>query len=912
MSESVLSSITGKQETSQSACEQQESLLETKLFIPPTRRKQVSRPRLMERLNQGLDKALILVSAPAGYGKTTLVSSWLREANLPSCWVSLDENDNDLRRFLEYFVAALQKIIPALQADVHGMLSGMQPAPMDTLVNLLINEIAEHAIPFVLVLDDFHLIQAQPILEMVTFLLEHIPAQMHLVLLTRTDPPFPLSRLRARNQLKEIRAEHLRFTPGETAIFLNEVMELKLHAGDLTALEERTEGWIAGLQLAALSMQRTTNLHSFISDFAGSHRYMMDYLAEEVLQLQPESMRSFLLKTSILDRMNGSLCDAVMNGEGAASFNGQATLEFLEQMNLFVIPLDNEKRWYRYHHLFADVLNRYLEKQFPDQLRELHGRAAQWYAQNGFISEALRHSLAAGDQDFAVQLIEQNGCMLMMRGEVVTLLKWIEAVEPYSATRPWIAILSAWAYALTGQLERVEPLLESVNRSVTSSAPSLRMKIMLGSMVAARAYIANLHRNPSQAVDFARQALDYLPGRVPFSQSLRSLTTSILGDASWINGDLETAKRAYIEAVQIARSARNIHMAIIANSNIAEILIEQGQLRQAARVYTETLPMAQNSPLAARIHAGLCKVSYEWNRLEEATNHAQLCIELGRQWESPDFQFVGYVMLALLERAGGHPDKAEAAISVAEELTGEPALPERRSNRVKSALAHIWFSQGNLDRVSSLLQENKIRIEGEIPYLQEAEYLILLRLLLSQGDYENALHLSKRLLLKAEETNRMGQVIQVLILQALAFQGKSDLDQALSVLARALSLARPERYVRIFADEGVPMAKLLHRARADGIESSYTAEILSTMGESLSSAQSSAQTLIVPLTTRELEVLRLIEAGCSNQNIADKLVISIATVKRHISNIYIKLGAKSRTQAVSLAKELKLFEQKEM
>jgi LuxR family maltose regulon positive regulatory protein len=687
---------------------------------------------------------------------------------------------------------------------------------------------------------------------------------------------------------------------------------LKLHADDLTTLEERTEGWIAGLQLAALSMRGTTNLHSFISDFAGSHRYIMDYLAEEVLQLQPESIRWFLLKTSILDRMNGSLCDAVMNTEGAASFNGQAALEFLEQMNLFVIPLDNEKRWYRYHHLFADVLNRYLEKQFQDQLRELHGRAAQWYAQNGFISEALRHSLAAGNHDFAVQLIEQNGCMLMMRGEVVTLLKWIEAVEPYSATHPWIAILSAWAYALTGQLERVEPLLEFVNRSVTSSAPSLRVKIMLGSMAAARAYIANLHQNPSQAVDFARQALDYLPGRVPFSQSLRSLTISILGDASWISGDLETAKEAYTEAVQIARSARNIHMAIIANSHIAEILIEQGQLRQAARVYTETLQIAEKSPLAARIHAGLCKVSYEWNHLEETANHAQLCIELGRQWESPEFQVVGYVMLALLERASGHPEKAQTALGLAEELASAQAVLQRGSKRVKSALAHIWFAQGHPERASFLLQESKIKLEGEIPYLQESEYLILLRLLLSQGDYENALILAKRLLLKAEETNRLGRVIEVLALQALAFQGKSDLDQALTVLARALSLAQRERYTRTFADEGVSMAKLLHRARTHGIESPYTAEILSAMGESPSSARSSTQTLIEPLTTRELEVLRLIEGGCSNQKIADKLVISIATVKRHISNIYIKLGAKSRTQAVSLGKELGLFAQQEM
>jgi len=907
MLESVLNSTPGKQKTDQPTCEQQGSLLETKLFIPPARRKQVNRPRLIEQLNQGRDKALILVSAPAGYGKTTLVSSWLRETNLPSCWVSLDENDNDLRRFLEYFIAALQKVIPGLETDVQGML-GMQPAPMDILVNLLINEIAEHAIPFVLVLDDFHFIQAPPILEAVTFLLEHTPPQMHLVLLTRTDPPFPLSRLRVRNQLLEVRADHLRFTPAEITIFLNEVMGLKLPADDLKTLEARTEGWIAGLQLAALSMQGTKNPHDFIYDFAGSHRYIMDYLAEEVLQLQPENIRLFLLKTSILDRMNGSLCDAVVNADATKSFNGQATLEFLEQMNLFVIPLDNEKHWYRYHHLFADVLNRYLEKQLPDQVRDLHRRAAQWYEQNDFVLEALRHSLAAGDHDSAVRLIEQNGCMLMMRGEAVTLRGWIEAVKYDADSHPWLAILKAWVFALTGSPERVEPVLRSADRFVSPTNLTLRMKIMLGSMAAVRAYLANLRGDTGKAVDFAQQALDYLPSKVPFSRSLRSLTTSIVGDASWINGDPERARAAYREAAQIAREANNIHLAIITNSHIAETLTEQGQLRQAARIYAETLQMTQRSPLAARIHAGLGSISYEWNQLEEATHHTQQCIELSQQWESAEFQAVGHVMLARLEQARGHLGRAQEAMNMAEELISAHPLSPKRTIGTESGLAHLWIAQGNLERVSRFLQKRDIKIDDEISYLREPEYLILLRLLLSQADYENALNLSKRLLQKPEETNRLGQVIEVLVLQALAFHGKSDLHQALTVLARALSLAQPERYMRTFLDEGVPMAKLLHQARARGIESRYTAEILSATKGSPSSAQPAAQTLIEPLTTRELEVMKLIEAGCSNQEIADKLVISPATVKRHISNIYVKLGAKSRTQAVSLGKEFRLFE----
>jgi LuxR family maltose regulon positive regulatory protein len=509
-------------------------------------------------------------------------------------------------------------------------------------------------------------------------------------------------------------------------------------------------------------------------------------------------------------------------------------------------------------------------------------------------------------------LIEQNGCMLMMRGEVVTLLHWIEATHYDADAHPWLAILKAWAFALTGQLEDVEPLLHSVDILITPAAPTLNMKIMLGTMAAARAYLANRHGNTSQAVEFAQQALSHLPGKVPFARSLRSLTTSIVGDASWINGYPERARQAYIEAAHMARTADNIHLAMITNSNIADTLSEQGQLRQAARVYAEMLRMTKKSPLAARVHAGLSHIFYEWNQLEEATHHAQQCIELSQQWESAEFQVVGYVMLALVEQAHDHPEKAQAVMSIAEELASEHVLPQRRSSWVKSALARLWISQGTPEKASFLLQKSDINFDDEISYLREPEYLILLRLLLLQDDYENALNLSNRLLLKAEETNRVRQVIEVLVLQALVLQGKTDLDQALTVLARALSLAQPERYVRTFLDEGVPMARLLHRARAHGIESRYTAEILSAMGETTSSVQSAARGLLEPLTTRELEILKLIEAGCSNQDIANKLVISIATVKRHISNIYVKLGAKSRTQAVSLSKELGLFAQQEL
>lgn len=889
------------------------AILQTKLHIPFLRSSLVPRPRLIDKLNAGMEGRLILVAAPAGYGKTTLISKWLRETLVPSAWLSLDEGDNDPIRFLQYLVTALQKIIPTVGVDLPDMLGGAQPVPFDTLMNLLINEVAEHATPFVLVLDDFHLIHNQRILEMLTFLLEHMPPSMHLALLSRTDPPFPLSRLRARDQIVDIRADQLRFNLDEIAIFLNEAMGLRLSADDIAALEARTEGWIAGLQLAALSMQGSQDNHRFVTAFAGSHRYIMDYLAEEALNAQPDEVRSFLLQTSILDRMCGSLCDAVVEVDGAERSNGQLMLEALEHMNLFVVPLDNEQHWYRYHHLFADVLNRQLEKQFPHQLYDLHHRASQWYERNGFVSEAIRHTLAAGDQDFAIQLIEDNGCQLMMRGEGFTLLNWIEAVEAHSEDRPWFAILKAWAFALNGYLDRVESALRPVDRFVSSPTPNLKMKIMLGSMAAVRAYLANMRGDSDQAIAFAQQALGYLPDRVPFARSLRSLATSILGDASWLNGDLETAREAYMEAVRIGRAAGNIHLTIIANSHIAETLIEQGQLHAAARTFAESLKMAtgQNgeaSPLAARVHAGLSQISYEWNHLEAVTRHVHQCIELSRQWESIEFQAVSYVMLARLEQAQCHPEKAKDAMRIADDLEGSYPLAHRHSIWVRSALACLWIAQGNPERAASFLQKDGVEMDGEISYLRAPESLVLLHLLLFQTDYDALLKLSQRLLQRAEAAKRMGQVIEILVLQALAFQGKAEMDQALAALGKALSLAQSEGYVRIFLDEGTAMAKLLHQARAHRIQAGYAAELLDAMGESVSAIQAPAQSLIEPLTVRELEVMRLIEAGHSNQEIASKLVVSIPTVKRHISNIYAKLGAKSRTQAVSLGKELRLFE----
>lgn len=903
----------GKMENDQLSLEQGEHLLRTKFYVPPIRSTQIARPRLSDLINAGLDRSLILVSAPAGYGKTTLVSRWLKETKITSAWLSLDNGDNDPIRFLQYLLTTLLPIAPGIENDLLGMLQGIQPAHFENVIIQLVNELTSVSDPFVLVLDDFHVIQSEAVLKILSYLLEHLPNQMHLAILTRTDPPLPLSRLRVRGQLLNIRADQLRFTQVEIASFLNETMGLTLSASDLSALEKRTEGWIASLQLAALSMQGSKDIHGFVSAFTGSHHYVMDYLAEEVLKLQPKKVSNFLLQTSILDRLCGPLCEAVVEIDMAAPMDGQAMLQSLEEMNLFTIPLDDERHWYRYHHLFSDVLRKRLEHQSRQLLPQLHRRASQWYEKNGFISESIQQAITAGDQDRAAKLIEDNGCLLLISGDVATLLNWAEAIDFQAENRPWLAIQKAWALALTGDLERVEPTLKVPEELLSPLKATDEVRTMQGTIAAARAHCANTRGDTQSAAKYARQALELLPDCSSISQSIRSVTVSILGDASRINGNLEEAILAYTEAIKIGREANNLNMVIIANSNIADILMEQGQLHRAADIYARSLQMAvrpdgQRSPLAANIFDGMGRLSYEWDRLDDAEQNIRQCMEQSRIWGDIGQQAYAWAMQARLEQARNDPEKAREAMQEAERLIGNHPHSPHWSIQVRSDLARVSLAQGNLESPYQRVQKRGLKIKDEIPYQWESEYVLLLRVLVARCDYEAAIILSNRLLQKAETTGQMGLVINALILQALALQGKKETGQALVALERALALARTEGYVRSFLDEGEAMTRLLCQAQAHQVGSGYAAVLLSRIGKISGTTQPSMQLLIEPLTAREVEVLKLIKAGRSNQDIAGQLVISIATVKRHISNIYTKLGVESRTQAVAIGKELKIFE----
>jgi LuxR family maltose regulon positive regulatory protein len=903
----------GEKEIDPLATEQNKNLLRTKLFVPAVRPNQITRARLSRLMDEGDDQALILVSAPAGYGKTTLVSSWLKEKNIPSAWLSLDDGDNDPVRFLQYLMIAIEPISSGIEANLFGLLHRIQPADYENVINLMLNDLASASAPFVLVLDDLHVLHSDGTLKMLLYIIEHKPPQMHLVILTRTDPPLPLARLRARGQLLDIRAELLRFTEPEIAAFLNETMELGLSAGDLSALEKRTEGWIASLQLAALSMQGSNDAHSFVSAFTGSHHYVMDYLVEEVLKVQPKNVGDFLLQTSILGRLSGPLCDAIVEPDLRNPINGQSMLESLEGMNLFTIPLDDDRQWYRYHHLFEDVLRKRLEHQSAQLLPELHRRASVWYEKNGFLSESIQQAIASGDQERAAKLIEDNGCMLLISGEVATLLNWTRAIDFQAENRPWLAVQKAWALAITGDLAQVEPTLQGPEELLAPLEPTVEVRTLKGTIAAARAHCANSQGDTQTAAKYARQALDLLPDCSSISQSIRSVTTSILGDASWINGNLEEARRAYTEAIQIGRNAGNLNMVIIAESNLGDILSEQGQLYKAADIYTHALQMAirpdgQRSPLAGNLYLGLGKLAYERNELIEASNYFNQCIDLCKQWGDVDLQAIACAVLARLEQAMGHSKEAVAGIREAERLASEHQLSPGRYLKLLSELIRFWLVQGDLEESSQRIEKWALSDKGEIPYKQELKYTLLLRTLLAKKDYETAITLSKRLEKQAEPAGRMGTVIETQVLQALAYQGMKDTDHALSALGKALSLAEPERYVRIFLDEGEEMTRLLCQAESRQVGNGYAGMLLSGIDKSSGMTQPSMQLLVDPLTSRELEVLNLIKAGNSNQDIASQLVISITTVKRHISNIYAKLGVESRTQAVAIGKELKLFE----
>jgi LuxR family maltose regulon positive regulatory protein len=918
-----------------------EQLLTTKLYIPPFRPDIVPRQRLIEQLNAGLHGNLTLISAPAGFGKTTLMSEWINQTERPIAWISLDEGDNDVVRFLAYFIAALQKIWAGIGETTLAVLQSPQLPQIESLLAGLINEIVDtsdesattHSFDedqdkrrglghgFVLALDDYHVLEAQPIHAALIFLLDHLPQQMHLVIITREDPPLPLARWRARGQMTEIRAGDLRFTGAEAASFLNQAMGLELPPDDIAALEARTEGWIAGLHLAALSLQGYADRADFMRSFAGDDRHVMDYLVGEVLSLQTKSVQRFLLQTSILERMSGPLCDAVVDGDEQGG-DSQDILERLEQANLFIVPLDNRRQWYRYHHLFADLLRTRLRREQPERIPDLHRCASAWYERNDLITEALGHALAAADFERAARLVAANALSMLMRGEVATVQDWLDALpQEIVRSHPRLCIDKAWTLHLTKRPEAIEPLLQDAERSLESSdlAGQAATSSWLGEVLALRAWVKRSQGDLAQAIELSHEALELLTEEHVFALCLNLV--SLAGALRYV-GDTAQAIQVLTDCIPLCQAAGNSLGVMTDTYDLAELRVMQGHLHLAKVVLGEALQWAaeqgvQQMPATSMVYIKLGDVLREQNDLQSAEDHLLAGIELSEGGLAV-VSGKAYMNLARLKQARGDAAGARNALQQAEQAVRGWETPEIAAD-MEAHRARLWLAQGYLAAATRWIQQSGILANREPTYLHEFELLTLARVLIAQGSAqgdEQTLHeamgLLEQLRQESEAGGRMGRVMEILMLQALALsqnpargQGWGDSDEALDPLSRALTLAEPEDYVRMFVDEGEPMARLLYEAAAHGITLDYTGRLLAAFPD-VDAAQPKHPSveMIELLSAREIEVLGLIAEGLSNQEIAAKLYLSPNTVKVHSSNIYGKLGVNSRTQAVAKAKTL--------
>ncbi len=947
-------------------------LLKTKLYIPQARTQLVPRPRLFDRLNQGVAGKLTIVSAPPGFGKTTLLSKWIIDfafetANDMSvfkpkfAWISLDELDNDPVRFWSYVIGALQTVQPNLDKTAMTLLHDPQTPSIETTLTTLINAATDLPDDTILVLDDYHVIQAEAINRGFTFLLDHLPPQLHLMMTTRTDPALPLNRLRVRNQLTELRENDLRFTPAEAATFLNQIMGLDRSADDVSALETRTEGWIAGLQLAALAMQtpfstqtrasaqEQDNGRNFVQAFTGSHRYVIDYLAEEVLARQPEHIRDFLLKTSILERLSGPLCDAVLGKETlelgskeaitpvplhpnspAPTASGQEILNYLDHANLFLIPLDAERRWYRYHHLFADFLREHLRQQTAgetSQLNTLNRRASQWFADNDFMTEGVSYALAAGDTNQAVQFIEQTTLPLLIRGEVSTLLGWLDRLsEDIIKARPRLSLGKGWALLIMNRLDGVATWLQIAEAALAEnqadpSVSEAELQGMQGEVAAMRAMMVAVNdRELSQAIELSQQALAKLPEG---SFVARSVINMNMGNIYVRLNNLELGSERLSQAVAYSQQTPdNIITAVFASHSLAVIEEEKGRLRQAEMRNREGIEFATGADgkpltLAALGYLGVAEVQRERNQLEAANENLVTGLKLAQQGSQLGTLQVGKIVQARIVQAQGDSTRALQAI---QEAAASPSDLFERKEWVDAVQARLWLAQGDIAAAVQWAETCELPLGKEFDYvIFPGEYSTLVRVYIAQEQFEQALRMLEQMLIAAEASDRWGRVIEIVMLQALTRYAQGQPEKAMAPLTRALSLAEPENYVRTFVDEGPAMAQLLqlakkrsvpHQAYIDQLLSVFSDEIEGSSARNRTSSfspplpRSSAPLLLEPLSEREREVLRLIADGLSNREIAEKLFITVGTAKTHANNIYRKLDVRSRTQAVARATEL--------
>lgn len=914
-------------------------ILATKLYIPPPPPQVVVRTRLIERLDEGLSQGskLLLISAPAGFGKTTLVSEWIASSERPAAWLSLDEKDREPARFLSYLIRALQTIHSQIGAGTLDVLQSAQLPPLEPFLTALLNEISAIPDPFLLVLDDYHAIESRVVDEALTFLVEHLPAQMHLVITTREDPALPIPRLRARRQLTELRAADLRFTPSEAAKFLDQVMGLDLSSDEIAALEDRTEGWIAGLQLAALSMRGHQDMAGFIRAFAGDNRYIVDYLMEEVLQRQPEQVRDFLLHTSILDRLSGPLCDAVTGQE-----NSRARLEALQRGNFFLIPLDDKRLWYRYHHLFADVLRMHLMEQ-PELLPALHRRASAWYEQNDSAVDAIRHALAGKDFERAADLIERAVQEMGRTRQETTLLAWLQSLpDELLRVRPVLNVHYVGTLLQNGLLEGVESRLQDAERWLDMPADTQEGPVyadeegfqrLPGLVAMYHAGIALVRGDVADTMKYAQQLLDLAP---PDDSFLRGAGSALLGLARWTSGDLEAAYQIFADGLARLLKIGFISDAIGGSIALADIRITQGRLRDGMSIYERGLQLAAEKGMprlrgTPDMHVGMSQLHLEYNDLNTAIQHLQQAQELGELAGFPQNPYRSRVAMARIREVQGDLDGALELFHEAERLYISDFFPNVRP--IGALQARVWIKQGRLREALDWAGQQTLSAGNDLSYLREFEHITLARILLAQYRNDNSDHslrdavgFLERLLQAAETGGRIGSAIEILVLQTLAHQMRVDIPTALKSLQRALTLAEPEGYIRMFVDEGEPMRLLIEDLRsmiesqsrsqndhliayAEKLLDAFTGPSAAPLASNLSieNQKLKIENPIEPLSPRELEVLRLFRTELSGPEIARELVIGLSTVRTHTKSIYSKLNVNTRRAAVRRAEELGLI-----
>ena len=915
------------------------TLLATKLFGPPARPERLARPRLHDRLERGLEARLTLIAAPAGFGKSTLVGTWqamARDEPVAVGWVSLDETDNDPPRFWSYLLAALENAAPGTAGPAIAALQSPQPPPIERVLTSVVNAVAARDDPghLVVVLDDYHVISAPRIHEALARFLDYLPPRLHLVILTRADPPIPLARLRASGQLVELRAEDLRFTAEEAATVLERTAGLVLSGAEVDALAGRTEGWIAGLHLAALALRDRDDPGAFIRTFSGSNRYIVDYLASEVLARQSPEDEAFLLRTSILERMCGELADAVLADEGDAAGSGRRRLLALERASLFVVPLDEARKWYRYHHLFGDVLRQRLAQDTPaDTVARLHVRASAWFEREGLVHEAVRHALDADDRDRATRLIERAGIRLVVGGEVQTVLGWLDRLpEVHLRTRPRLCVTDALARLFANDLAGAEARVADAERTIGPDTPPDAASTTRGLVAAIHANTAQFTGDIAACVAFGEEVLRLLPEEEVIARTTARLH---IAKAFRIDGDVtEPMEQRAVAVVAPIRASGSLLGSVSAIGNVARLQRLQGRLRAAAATYAEMLDLGPGADGLRGLHGslayyvGLGDLYREWNDLDAAEAHLREAMAMlpDRLSADADDVVLGHVALAGVQRARGDLSLAAATLDRLGDEARRRRFVPHLVGRVAAERARLALAGGDASGAAAWVESSGLRPDDAVAFPHEAEYLALARASIARADRGNAhlvippiLRLLERMLGDATRKARNASSVEILIVRALAHQAHRDQAAAVESVGRALALAEPEGWLRVFLDEGAAMESLLRTTRSRGVAPRAIDRLLAALPggapagpPDVRSARAARAGRVddvgfEALSARELEVLDLIGRGRSNAEIAGSMVVAVSTVKTHVNSIFGKLGVTSRSEAIERARELRLL-----